>query len=115
MLGRLLSSRREELGLDVQDIARMTGMLPKQILALEADNHAYFIGGKREIERLIKLYAKKLSMPLEATLCAELGARQTSPDARNIEVAIPAFLIATSKEEPATSTKRRTAPAKQPE
>ena len=46
MLGVTLKNRREQLGLTVQDIARMTGMLPKQVVALEADDGLYFVGGK---------------------------------------------------------------------
>lgn len=108
MLGKLLSNRRQELGLDVQDIARMTGMPPKQVVALEADNHAYFVGGKNEIERLTKLYAKKLNMPLEATFAVQTTAPQSAVDARNSEVAIPAFLIAKQPEESVQAKKRRT-------
>ena len=59
MLGEILKQRREELGLSVQDIARMTGMPPKQVVALEAGHASYFAGGKLEVDRLMKLYAKK--------------------------------------------------------
>ena len=52
MLGEILKQRREELGLGVQDIARMTGMPPKQVVALEAGHAAYFAGGKLEVDRL---------------------------------------------------------------
>ena len=107
MLGDLLRNRRQELGLEVQDIARMTGMMPKQITALEADNHAIFIGGKAEIERLTKLYAKKLNMPLEATFAVDGRATLPQPDAKNAEVAIPAFLIATQSRDTVTLKKRR--------
>ena len=55
MLGEILKQRREELGLGVQDIARMTGMPPKQVVALEAGHAAYFAGGKLEVDRLMKL------------------------------------------------------------
>ena len=107
MLGDLLRNRRQELGLDVQDIARMTGMMPKQITALEADNHAIFIGGKAEIERLTKLYAKKINMPLEATFSIAGSSAQRQPDAKNGEVAIPAFLITTQSRDSAPLKKRR--------
>ena len=59
MLGEILKQRREQLGLSVQDMARMTGMPPKQVVALETGHMQYFAGGKLEIERLTKLYAKK--------------------------------------------------------
>ena len=93
MLGDILRKRREELGLDVQDIARMTGMPPKQVIALEADNRAYFVGGKPEIERLTKLYAKKVNMPLDAAFSIDTPQEKKVIDVRNTEVAIPAFLI----------------------
>ena len=107
MLGNLLRNRRQELGLDVQDIARMTGMTPKQIIALEGNHHATFVGGKTEIERLTKLYAKKLNMPPEASLALDVHAGRGSPDAGNAEVAIPAFLIATKARETISLKKRR--------
>ena len=49
MLGDILKKRREELGLEVQDIARVTGMPPKQVIALEADNLAYFVGDRKSV------------------------------------------------------------------
>ncbi len=107
MLGDSLRRRREELGLDVQDIARMTGMPPKQVVALEADNRAYFVGGKPEIERLTKLYAKKVNMPLDAAFSLTPAQDQKSVDVRNTEVAIPAFLIAGQQWEAGSAKKAR--------
>lgn len=108
MLGDILRKRREELGLDVQDIARMTGMPPKQVVALEADNRAYFVGGKPEIERLTKLYAKKVNMPLEAGFSIGPAPETKSVDVRNTEVAIPAFLISGKSRDTVTTKKPRT-------
>ncbi len=107
MLGDILKRRREELGLDVQDIARMTGMPPKQVIALEADNRAYFVGGKPEIERLTKLYAKKVNMPLDAAFSVDPVHEQKAIDVRNTEVAIPAFLIASQTRDTSTTKKSR--------
>ena len=107
MLGDILRRRREELGLDVQDIARMTGMPPKQVIALEADNRAYFVGGKPEIERLTKLYAKKVNMPLDAAFSVDAPQDKKAIDVRNSEVAIPAFLIAGKNRDPVPPKKPR--------
>jgi transcriptional regulator with XRE-family HTH domain len=115
MLGRLLSIRRHELGLNVQDIARMTGMAPKQVTALETDNHAYFVGGQNEIERLTKLYAKKLNMSLEAIFSLQANAPQTPAESNNAEVAIPAFLLSKPGAEQITTLKGWAAPTSTPE
>jgi cytoskeletal protein RodZ len=96
MLGEILKQRREELGLEVQDIARMTGMPPKQVVALEAGHAAYFAGGKLEVDRLIKLYAKKINMNVDPSFSAHLAADQKPGDKRSAEVMIPAFLMVAS-------------------
>ena len=105
MLGEILKQRREELGLGVQDIARMTGMPPKQVVALEADHAAYFAGGKLEVDRLMKLYAKKINMNLDSSFSAHLTTDQKSSDKRSAEVMIPAFLMVVSPTEAAQSKK----------
>ena len=107
MLGDILKKRREELGLEVQDIARVTGMPPKQVIALEGDNLAYFVGGKPEIERLTKLYAKKVNMPLDAAFSIDAPLEKKPTDVRNTDVAIPAFLISGQSRESATTLKPR--------
>ena len=96
MLGEILKQRREELGLGVQDIARMTGMPPKQVVALEAGHAAYFAGGKLEVDRLIKLYAKKINMNVDPSLSAHSAADQKPGDKRSAEAMIPAFLMVAS-------------------
>ena len=95
MLGDILKQRREELGLSVQDIARMTGMPPKQVVALETNNMFFFVGGKLEVERLTKLYAKKINMGLDASWFASSSQEQKSVDKRSTEASIPAFLMVT--------------------
>ncbi len=96
MLGEILKQRREELGLGVQDIARMTGMPPKQVVALEAGHAAYFAGGKLEVDRVMRLYAKKINMNVDPSISAHSAADQKSGDKRSAEVMIPAFLMVTS-------------------
>ena len=107
MLGDVLKKRREELGLEVQDIARVTGMPPKQVIALEADNLAYFVGGKPEIERLTKLYAKKLNMPLDAAFSIDAPQQKKPVDIRSTEVSIPAFLVSGQSRESTAVMKPR--------
>ena len=102
MLGEMLKQRREELGLGVQDIARMTGMPPKQVVALEADHSAYFAGGKLEVDRLMKLYAKKINLNVDSSFSA---ADQKSGDMRSAEVMIPAFLMVAPTKEAVQSKK----------
>jgi len=105
MLGEILKQRREELGLGVQDIARMTGMPPKQVVALEAGHTAYFAGGKLEVDRLIKLYAKKININVDSSSSAHSDLDQKSGDKRSAEVMIPAFLMVSSAKETAQSKK----------
>ena len=105
MLGEILKQRREELGLGVQDIARMTGMPPKQVVALEAGHAAYFAGGKLEVDRLMKLYAKKINMNVDPSFSAHSAADQKPGDKRSAEVMIPAFLMVASTKEAVQSKK----------
>jgi len=99
MLGVTLKQRREQLGLAVQDIARMTGMPPKQVVALEADDVHYFAGGHFEIERLTKLYAKKINMTLDPALWLPTSRLNKANENRSVEVSIPAFLMTSAPAE----------------
>ncbi|MEY3789977.1 MAG: Helix-turn-helix domain [Pseudomonadota bacterium] len=105
MLGEILKQRREELGLGVQDIARMTGMPPKQVLALEAGHAAYFAGGKLEVDRLMKLYAKKINMNVDSSYSVHTSTDQKSGEKRSAEVMIPAFLMVASPNDAVQSKK----------
>jgi cytoskeletal protein RodZ len=105
MLGEILKQRREELGLGVQDIARMTGMPPKQVVALEAGHAAYFAGGKLEVDRLMKLYAKKINMNVDSSYSVHTSADQKSSEKRSAEVMIPAFLMVATPNEALQSKK----------
>lgn len=96
MLGVNLKQGREQLGLTVQDIARMTGMPPKQVVALEANDVHYFAGGPFEIERLTKLYAKKINMTLDPSLWLPTSRANKANENRSVEVSIPAFLMTTT-------------------
>lgn len=103
MLGVTLKRRREQLGLTVQDIARMTGMPPKQVVALEADDGLYFVGGKLEIERLTKLYAKKINVTLDNALWTNASDNYNAVDLPSLDASIPAFLMAAAPADGARS------------
>jgi cytoskeletal protein RodZ len=105
MLGQILKQRREELGLGVQDIARMTGMPPKQVVAIEAGHAAYFAGGKLEIDRLVRLYAKKINMNVDSSFSTNSTSDLKSSDTSSAEVMIPAFLMVAATKELVQSKK----------
>ncbi len=96
MLGVILKNRREELGITLQDVSRMTGMPTKYVNALENEQLEEFIGGSREIERLTKLYARKLNIPLDSDLLSKLSKSKSVNLMPSTEVAIPLFLLASS-------------------
>jgi cytoskeletal protein RodZ len=99
MLGALLKNRREELGMTPQDISRMTGMPTQYVIALENEQLEKFIGGSREVERLTKLYARKLNIPVDSDLLSKLSKKTDSANMQpSAEVAIPLFLLVTSKD-----------------
>ena len=102
MLGVMLKNRREELGMTLQDISRMTGMPTKYVSALENEQLEEFIGGSREIERLTKLYARKLNIPLDSDLLSKLSKSKSVNLMPSTEVAIPVFLLVSSQEKKIT-------------
>ena len=102
MLGVMLKNRREELGMTLQDVSRMTGMPTKYVSALENEQLEEFIGGSREIERLTKLYARKLNIPLDSDLLSKLSKSKSVNLMPSTEVAIPVFLLVSSQEKKIT-------------
>ena len=102
MLGVMLKNRREELGMTLQDISRMTGMPTKYVSALENEQLEEFVGGRREIERLTKLYARKLNIPLDSDLLSKLSKSKSVNLMPSTEVAIPVFLLVSSQEKKIT-------------
>jgi cytoskeletal protein RodZ len=93
MLGAVLKNRREELGMTLQDVSRMTGMPTKYVSALENEQLEEFIGGSKEIERLTKLYARKLNIPVDSDLLSKLSRSKSANQMPSAEVAIPLFLL----------------------
>jgi len=93
MLGVVLKSKREELGMTLQDVSRMTGMPTKYVSALENERLEEFIGGSKEIERMTKLYARKLNIPVDSDLLSKLSKSKLTELMPSTEVVIPLFLL----------------------
>jgi cytoskeletal protein RodZ len=99
MLGVVLKKRREELGMTLQDVSRMTGMPTKYVSALENEQLEEFIGGSKEIERMIRLYARKLNIPIDSDVFGKLSKKPNSATQTSSgEIAIPLFLLISSQQ-----------------
>jgi len=98
MLGVVLKNRREELGMTIQDVSRITGMPTKYVSALENEQLQAFIGGSKEIERLTKLYARKLNIPVDSDLLSKLSKSKSTELMPSTEVVIPLFLLVSSQD-----------------
>ena len=94
MLGVVLKNRREELGMTIQDVSRITGMPTKYVSALENEQLEEFVGGAREIERMVRLYARKLNIPIDSDVFSKLSKKtNASTQISSGEIAIPLFLL----------------------
>jgi cytoskeletal protein RodZ len=93
MLGAMLKNKREELGMTLQDVSRITGMPTKYVSALENEQLEEFIGGSKEIERMTKLYARKLNIPVDSDLLSKLSKSKSAELMPSTEVIIPLFLL----------------------
>lgn len=103
-IGLELKKHREQLNYSILDISRQMGVSPKYIVAIEAGNLGFFAGAKSEIERLIKLYRRKLHMKadfLDSALAA-LNEKNDKPDS---ESDLPSFLVKTISAGSRASTK----------
>jgi cytoskeletal protein RodZ len=101
MLGVVLKNKREELGMTLQDVSRMTGMPTKYVSALENEQLEEFIGGSKEIERMTKLYARKLNIPVDFDLLSKLRKSKSAELMPSTEVIIPLFLLVSPQEKKA--------------
>jgi cytoskeletal protein RodZ len=101
MLGVVLKNKREELGMTLQDVSRMTGMPTKYVSALENEQLEEFIGGSKEIERMTKLYARKLNIPVDSDLLSKLRKSKSAELMPSTEVIIPLFLLVSPQEKKA--------------
>ena len=107
MLGVVLKNKREELGMTLQDLSRMTGMPTKYVSALENERLEEFIGGSKEIERMTKLYARKLNIPVDSDLLSKLSKSKTTELMPSTEVVIPLFLLVSPQDKKTKSKSPR--------
>ena len=99
MIGKKLSDRRTDLGLEIADVSRLSGMTPRQITAIERSEFQHF-NSEQELARLLKLYAKKLDMELSDMDVGWMPPKTepaSAPQPRDTEVQIPAFLLKRSQ------------------
>jgi cytoskeletal protein RodZ len=97
MFGAVLKTKREELGMTIQEVSRLTGMPPKQVNSLENNRLEDFVGGIKEIERLTKLYARKLNVSMDTDLFEKIKRTESSNQANSTKVEIPLFLLVSTK------------------
>ena len=107
MLGVVLKNKREELGMTLQDVSRMTGMPTKYVSALENERLEEFIGGSKEIERMTKLYARKLNIPVGSDLLSKLSKSKLTELMPSTEVVIPLFLLVSPQDKKTKSKSPR--------
>ena len=107
MLGVVLKNKREELGMTLQDVSRMTGMPTKYVSALENERLEEFIGGSKEIERMTKLYARKLNIPVDSDLLSKLSKSKLTELMLSTEVVIPLFLLVSPQDKKTKSKSPR--------
>lgn len=98
MLGVRFKNRREELGMSLHDVSRITGMPTKYVSALEHDQLQEFVSSSREIERLTQLYARKLNIPMDSGLISQLSKSKSADQIPSSDVAIPLFLLVSSQD-----------------
>lgn len=80
--GKVLAEARERLGLSVAEVARQLRLSPRQIEALEADDHAS-LPGKTFLRGFLRNYAKVLQLDPEPLLAL---CQPESPQAQSIAV-----------------------------
>lgn len=80
--GKVLAEARERLGLSVAEVARQLRLAPRQIEALEADDHAS-LPGKTFLRGFLRNYAKLVHLDPESLLAL---CQPETPQARSIAV-----------------------------
>lgn len=88
-IGEKLARKRKQLGLAVEDIASTTGMSLRQVLAIEAGAEQF--ASAPEMTRMIRLYARKLGVPVD-TDAAAIASRPLEPEVITPPL-IPRFLL----------------------
>ena len=105
-MGVELKKHRERLNQSIQDISRQMGVAPKCIVAIESGNLSFFAGAKSEVERLIKLYKRKLHLKADF-LELELATLSENDTKFHSEVSLPSFLIKKISTVPRTTKKSK--------
>jgi len=85
----------------------MTGMPTKYVSALENERLEEFIGGSKEIERMTKLYARKLNIPVDSDLLSKLSKLKSAELMPSTEVVIPLFLLVSPQDKKTKSKSPR--------
>jgi cytoskeletal protein RodZ len=104
IIGLELKKHREQLNHSIQDISRQMGVAPKCIVAIETGNLSFFAGAKSEVERLIKLYKRKLQLKMDF-LELELATLNENKSESHSEASLPSFLMKAVSAAPRTSPK----------
>ena len=89
-IGEKLARQRHLLGLSIEDIAATTGMSMRQVIAIESNANQF--ASPVEMSRMIRLYARKLGLAIDADAMAGSGALNEAP-ARVAPPPIPRFLL----------------------
>ncbi len=77
--GRILAEARERAGLSVDEVARQLRLAPRQVEALEADDHAK-LPGNTFLRGFLRNYAKLLQIDPEPLLAGSMGMQAQSRD-----------------------------------
>jgi len=85
--GMILAHTRESAGLSIEDVALQLKLAPRQVVALERDDHAN-LPGRTFVRGFVRNYARLLRLDVDAVLAAVPGDPPASQDR-------PAFVPAT--------------------
>jgi len=89
-IGEKLAQQRHLLGMSIEDIAATTGMSSRQVVAIESNADQF--AAPVEMSRMIRLYARKVGLSMDADLMASARGQTEAP----VVIApppIPQFLL----------------------
>jgi transcriptional regulator with XRE-family HTH domain len=89
-IGEKLAQQRHLLGMSIEDIAATTGMSARQVVAIEANADQF--AAPIEMSRMIRLYARKVGLVMDADLMGPGRGRMAAP-APVTPPPIPQFLL----------------------
>ncbi len=76
-IGEKLAQQRHTLGMSIEDIAATTGMSSRQVVAIEANADQF--ASPPEMTRMIRLYARKVGLAMDADLLPSVHGRTEEP------------------------------------